>query len=101
MGYSCFTDIGDSPENGYINFDNLGWAIIAVNQIITLDNADDLYDKVQIYHSIIKRKSNDHVQLQCNLLIIWHHCFFFDFLVLYCRLLKQKKNYKKLFIQVV
>ena len=46
QGYSCHTDLGDNPNSGYSNFDNLGWAMIAVNQIFTLDNTDDLYDKV-------------------------------------------------------
>lgn len=39
--------MGDNAE-AYVNFDNLGWATIAINQIITLDNTDDLYDKVGI-----------------------------------------------------
>lgn len=46
VGYSCRPNMGDNAEP-YVNFDNLGWAIIAVNQIITLDNTDDLYDKVK------------------------------------------------------
>jgi hypothetical protein len=39
--------MGDNAE-AYVNFDNLGWTIIAINQIITLDNTDDLYDKVRV-----------------------------------------------------
>lgn len=51
MGYSCLPNIGDNPDNGYLSYDNLGWALIAVDQILTLDNTDDLYDKVFIVAS--------------------------------------------------
>lgn len=51
VGYSCLPNIGDNPDNGYLSYDNLGWALIAVDQILTLDNTDDLYDKVFIVAS--------------------------------------------------
>jgi hypothetical protein len=46
VGYTCQPDIGDNPDSGYLSYDNLGWALIAIDQIFTLDNMDDLYDKV-------------------------------------------------------
>lgn len=59
MGYSCLPNIGDNPDNGYLSYDNLGWALIAVDQILTLDNTDDLYDKVFIAALEVTYKENN------------------------------------------
>jgi hypothetical protein len=37
---------GPNPDNGYTNFDNMGWSLVMAFQILTMDFWENLYDRV-------------------------------------------------------
>ncbi|XP_042187807.1 sodium channel protein type 4 subunit alpha A-like [Callorhinchus milii] len=44
--FTCLPGIGHNPNNGYTNFDNIGWALITAFQLITLDYWENTYNLV-------------------------------------------------------
>ncbi|XP_072921388.1 sodium channel protein 1 brain-like [Hemitrygon akajei] len=44
--FTCMAGIGINPNNGYTNFDNIGWALITAFQLITLDFWENTYNLV-------------------------------------------------------
>ncbi|XP_071488688.1 LOW QUALITY PROTEIN: sodium channel protein 1 brain-like [Diadema antillarum] len=42
--YTCLKDIGDNPNNGYTNFDHIGYAMLTCFQLITLDFWENVYN---------------------------------------------------------
>ncbi|XP_067877715.1 sodium channel protein 1 brain-like [Heterodontus francisci] len=44
--FTCIPGIGFNPNNGYTNFDNIGWALITAFQLITLDYWENTYNLV-------------------------------------------------------
>ncbi|XP_078080197.1 sodium channel protein PaFPC1-like [Mustelus asterias] len=44
--FTCLPGIGFNPNNGYTNFDNIGWALITAFQLITLDYWENTYNLV-------------------------------------------------------
>ncbi|XP_051890436.1 sodium channel protein para-like [Pristis pectinata] len=44
--FTCIAGIGINPNNGYTNFDNIGWALITAFQLITLDFWENTYNLV-------------------------------------------------------
>ncbi|CAG5115372.1 unnamed protein product, partial [Candidula unifasciata] len=46
IGYLCLPDVGDNPRNGFLSFDNFGWALLSSFQLITLDYWEDIYNKI-------------------------------------------------------
>ncbi|XP_025077610.1 sodium channel protein 1 brain-like isoform X3 [Pomacea canaliculata] len=45
-GYICLPDIGDNPNFGYCNFDNIGWSMLLSLQLFTLDYWENIFHKV-------------------------------------------------------
>lgn len=43
--YSCHT-VGESPNYGYTNFDNFGWALLCAFRLMTQDYWENLYQLV-------------------------------------------------------
>ncbi|XP_078393282.1 sodium channel protein type 4 subunit alpha-like [Cetorhinus maximus] len=44
--FTCLPGVGFNPNNGYTNFDNIGWALITAFQLITLDYWENTYNLV-------------------------------------------------------
>ncbi|XP_067852332.1 sodium channel protein type 4 subunit alpha-like [Heptranchias perlo] len=44
--FTCIPGIGLNPNNGYTNFDNIGWALITAFQLITLDYWENTYNLI-------------------------------------------------------
>ncbi|RWS15856.1 Sodium channel protein para-like protein, partial [Dinothrombium tinctorium] len=40
----CMVDFGENPDNGYTNFDTLGWSMISTIRIMTLDYWESVYN---------------------------------------------------------
>ena len=47
--YTCLPDIGENPNYGYTNFDNIGWSMLISFQLLTQDYWEDVYNKVCIF----------------------------------------------------
>ncbi|PAA49023.1 hypothetical protein BOX15_Mlig029528g1 [Macrostomum lignano] len=45
-GYVCLADRGSNPNWGFTNFDNFGWSLLSIFQLITLDFWENLYDLI-------------------------------------------------------
>ncbi|XP_031569259.1 sodium channel protein 60E-like, partial [Actinia tenebrosa] len=44
--YTCLPHVGPNPDDGYTNFDNIGWALVMSFQLLTMDYWENLYDKI-------------------------------------------------------
>ncbi|XP_041464488.1 sodium channel protein 1 brain-like isoform X3 [Lytechinus variegatus] len=44
--YTCLEGIGDNPNDGYTNFDNIGYSMLTCFQLITLDFWENVYNHI-------------------------------------------------------
>ncbi|XP_030833315.1 sodium channel protein type 4 subunit alpha B isoform X3 [Strongylocentrotus purpuratus] len=44
--YTCLEGIGDNPNDGYTNFDNIGYSMLTCFQLITLDYWENVYNNI-------------------------------------------------------
>merc|ERR1712198_332516 len=44
--FTCLENIGDNPNNGYTNFDHIGYSMLTCFQLITLDFWEDVYNHI-------------------------------------------------------
>ncbi|KAJ8304693.1 hypothetical protein KUTeg_018276 [Tegillarca granosa] len=44
--YTCLEGLGENPRYGFVNYDHVGWSMLASFQLITLDFWEDQYNKI-------------------------------------------------------
>ena len=44
--YTCFPNVGDSPNHGYTSFDTFPLAVLSTIQLVTADYWENIYEHV-------------------------------------------------------
>ena len=67
-GYICLPNIGENPNYGFMNFDNILWSALITFQLMTIDFWENAYRKVS---QIRQPVSNCILRRECEKFLDW------------------------------